>query len=124
MLHWKIPASLKHMKKPHHVGTHIGIRIVDAVTHAGLRPQVHHHLRHIFLKKTEHVSLVPQISFDKSIVLIFPQDSQAVFFQFYVIVIVQIIETDDPGAFFQKASGQMETDKPGAARHQIRLACI
>ena len=96
MLYRKIPASLQYMEKSHHIGAHIGVRIVYAVTHTGLRSKIDHHLGRIFLEQAEHIPLVTQIPLDKSIVLIFSQNSQPVLFQPDIIIFIHIIEANDP----------------------------
>ena len=117
MFHRKVPASLQNMEKSHHIRPHIGIRIINAVTHSCLRSQIDHHLRRVFLKQTEYIAFIAQVSFDKRVILICPQDLQSVFFQFHIIVIIQVVKTDDSGAFLQETSGQMKADKTCATCH-------
>ena len=105
MLNRKITASLQYVEKSHHVGFHIGGRIVYTVTDARLRSQVHHNIRPVFLKHPEHIRVVRQIAFDKRIFVIIVQLCQPVLFQPHVIIIVHVVETDHPRVLLQKAFG-------------------
>ena len=70
MLHGEITAALQDMEKSHHIGLHVGRRIVNAVTDTRLGSQIHHNIRPVFLKYPEHIRIVRKVSSDKAIIII------------------------------------------------------
>ena len=67
MLHGKMTAGLQDIVKSNEIALDINVRMIDAVTHASLRRQVHHDIKLILLKQSIDRPLIRDIPLNKLI---------------------------------------------------------
>ena len=60
-----VPAAFQNIDEPHQIAVHVGMRIFNAVAHAGLRRQIDDHVKTGIVKKTLHFFPVGEIQLNK-----------------------------------------------------------
>ena len=65
MLHRVMSASFQYIIEANHVALNIGIRIGDAIAHASLSCQIHHHVKVVLLEQSINQCFVSQITLDE-----------------------------------------------------------
>jgi hypothetical protein len=74
----------------------------------------------VALDQAENPIAVGDIELGEGETGVSPELRQTRLFQFDVVVIVQIVDADDPLAAIEQRLGDMKTDKPGGTREKNR----
>jgi hypothetical protein len=117
MLNPVMPTTLKNIQKAREITVDIGLGIFQAVTHPGLSRKINNLLKRVFPEKLFHSGSIYQIKLNKPEIRLLQQHRQTIFFQLYVIVIIQVIEPDNLNPISQQSPAQMKTNKPGRPGH-------
>ena len=116
-----VAATFQQMAKAHQIALDVSRRILQGVTDPGLSRQVDHHCRLLGSKQRHQVIAVLQGHFHKAPSTL-PGDrldlTQPRLLERRVVVIVEIIEADNPISALQQADRQGCTDESGGTRYQ------
>ena len=123
MLHRVMAAGFQNIVKAQKIALHIGIRIDDGIPHSCLGRQIHHNCRMIGFKQVKYQALVRQVSLDEHIVWKSLQFLQPGLLDAHIIVIIHIVQADDPGirCIRQNSLCQVGADKAGGSGDQYTL---
>src|SRR6187431_1717118 len=94
-----VPAALQHVDETLDVGVDVGVRMVDRMTHAGLGREVDNHLKLVVSKKGCHWRTFSKINLLESEPRMLTQNIQPRLLQRRVVVVVEIVQTDNIAAF-------------------------
>ena len=113
-----MPAGFQDVVEAHHVALDVGVGVLDAVADTGLRRQVHDDVKRILRKQLVDQFFVGDVALEEHIVVLrmLPRpgldEPQAVLLQRRVVVVVQVVQPDDPERFRVKP-GMTGMVKPG-----------
>ena len=132
MLHRMMPAGFKDVVEPDHVALDIGIRVLDAITDARLSGQVHDDIEVVFLEESVNESLVGEVALDELVGVPFGlrgfllNDAQTVLLQRRIIVVVEVVETDDAEGIlaFEEAQDEVRAYEAGGAGDENGLVIM
>ena len=118
-----MPTGFKDVVEAHHVALDVGVGVLDAVADARLCRKVHHDVERILRKQLVDQIFVGDVTLEEHIVVLrmLPRpglnEPQAVFLQRRVVVVVQVVQPDDPENFlaFQQAHDKVGADESGRA---------
>ena len=79
------------------VGVYVGVRVGDAVAHAGLGGQVDHDVRLVDLEQDLDHGFIGDIGLDKREIGVFLQLGQAGLLDADIVVVVHVVDADDGG---------------------------
>jgi len=111
MLHGLVPAALQNIERANDVAVHVGMRCLDRVAHARLRPQVHDALEFLARKALRHAGGIGKVELDEAKARILLQQLQARHLQIDVVVLVEIIEADYLITALEQAPGGVKADE-------------
>ena len=100
MLYWIVSAGFKNVVEAYDVALHVGIGVLDAVTHTRLGGQVDHDVEVIFLKKLVYqVAVGNAASYEgprraRSLSFLFYL-TQAIFLERWVVVGIHVVKAND-----------------------------
>ena len=100
MLHRIMAAGFQNVVETDHIAFDVGIRVGYGVTHTSLRTKVDYNVRMVLLKDAIDEGFVCKVSFYKGIVLKFLKFSKTSFFDADIIVVVHVVQTNDPSIRF------------------------
>ena len=121
VLHRPGPAGLQQVHKARQVGIHVGVRLVDGITHPRLRRQVQHaggaHPR----KQLGQGRPVGDVQPLKAEIRVRQQARQPRFLQRRVVVGVEVVDADHGVAARQQAGAGVHSDESGSAsdKHSV-----
>ena len=118
MLHGIAPRDLEHVERAGDVGVDIGARIIEAVTHAGLRREMHDHVRLRRLCDGREPLLVREHRHVRGEAVRLRQNLVALFLQLHVVIGREPIDARHRMAVGEQALRKMEADKTGGAGDQ------
>ncbi len=118
MLHRVMPAPLKDVHEADQIGVHVGVRILERVTDPGLGRQMHHPLRPVTGKQRRHRAAVRHVHALVGKAGLPEQSLQPGLLQADVVIVVEVIDTNDFVTPCQQPPGHMEADEPRASRYQ------
>ena len=118
MLDPVMAAGFQHIDETDQIGIDVGVGILDRIAHPGLGRQIHHPPRSVVGEGFGQHRPIFQAGPRLGKTGINLQAGQPRPLQIHVVVIVQIVETDDFVAALQQAQRQRGADETGAARDQ------
>ena len=110
-----VPAPLQHIEMAHQVGFGVGMGILQRVAHPSLGSQVDYPIEALLGKQCRHSLAVGQVQLDEADIGTPGQIHQARLLQRDVVVVVEIVDTDDLVAMAEQAFGHGVSDKAGHA---------
>jgi hypothetical protein len=123
VFHFGLSAALEHARKPHEIDIDIAFRVVDGVTHASLGDEVHDHVEVVVSKELCHTIAIRQVQLDESEVLADVallrkglEVLEPVALELRVVLVVEVVDTDDRVVACQQHLGQVKADKAGTSR--------
>jgi len=126
MLHLLTAAILQNVGKAHNVAVHIRHRIVQGITHAGLSPQVAHHLDVVQVKQSLEVFRIFQIQLNKRCFFNVTAHNQLIVLNFLlgntpvgqtgileplVVIIIDVVRGNDEPIVHSQPTNQVITNK-------------
>src|SRR5262249_4181342 len=111
-------AAFENVEEAGEIGVEISVRVLQRVANAGLGGEMHHRAEIAVAKKALDVSAFGEIDFMEGKFVEFAQDVQPRLLQRRIVIIVDIIETDDRLATLKEAARQRKTDKSRSAGNQ------
>src|SRR6266704_1064684 len=121
MTAFMMPASLQHVEEAFEVGIGVGMRMIDRMTHTGLRREVDDRRKPVFSEQLIDRRTIRQIDLHETEARISAQHLQPRLLQSRVIVSAEIIQADDAAAFGQQLTGDVKADK---ARRTCDQNCL
>ena len=97
---------------------HVHVRIFGGVAHARLRRQVDHAFRLVGGERRLHRRAVGQVRLHVDVVRVVDETRQPRLLEGDVVVVVQVVETDDRIAPRQQYLGHVRTDETGGTGDQ------
>ena len=118
MLYAVVPATLQDVKKSRDIAGCVHMRVFSRITNASLRREVHDALRFVLREYPLHRSAVREIgpNINKTVIAIEPGETRLL--QPDIVVIVEIVETDNFIASLPQAEGQRIADKASCTRNK------
>ncbi len=118
MLDVTVAAGFENVDEADQIALHIGARVLDRITHTGLRGQVHHPLRLERGEGVVHRSCIGQIGALVDVVRMFGEARQAGFLQRRVVIVVVVVDPINGIAARQQALREGGADEAGGAGDQ------
>jgi hypothetical protein len=115
MLHRVVAATFQNVAKADQVGVDIGVWVVDGVAHPRLRGQMDDAPGLLSREQCRHRFAVGDVELVKTEVLMFAQFGKARLFESNVVVVVEVVHTNDRIASFKQAQSCVHTDEAGCA---------
>src|SRR5882757_3554554 len=116
-----VPASLQNVDEAFKVGVGVAVRVVDGVANPGLSCEVDHFGKSMFCKQCSNRGTVRQIDLYKIESRLAAQDIQACPFQLRIIVVGEIIQSDNVAPLGLQLARNMEADETRGSRDQYCL---
>ena len=113
-----VPAPLENIGEAGQVGIHIGMWMIDRITHAGLCRQMRHGLETAIVEQRGDGLAIRKIDAHEIEARILPQDVQPRLLQRRVVIAVEIVETHDVPALSQQLAADVKADKSRRTRDQ------
>ena len=113
-----MPAALQQVDETDQVGIDVGVRVLKRVPHAGLSRQVDHDVERLGVKNFAQSLALGDVGLNKRKIGLGLKDLKAVFFQFDVIVGIQVVDAGDVNPVRQQAPCKVEPDETGGTGHQ------
>lgn len=111
MRHIHMASSFEDIDKAGKVAVHVRVGILEAVTHTRLCGQVNNAVEYVIGEELFHSFPVGKVQADKGEFFAGPEDIEAVLFQPYIIVAVEVVDADDMVTVVQETPAQVETDE-------------
>ena len=111
-----MPAGLQDVVEPDHVALNISVRILDAIADTRLSCEVHDDIEVVFLEEAVDEGLVGEVALDELVGMVrggrglLLDLAQTVLLKRRIVVVVQVVETDD-------AEGLLGIQEP---QHEVR----
>ncbi|MNR13410.1 hypothetical protein D3C85_1298170 [compost metagenome] len=118
MLGAMVPTGFEHIEETHQVRLPIDIRIVQRVAHPGLGGQVHHLGKSVLLKQADQGRFVDDVHFPETKTRQSLQHLEACLLEFHVVVVVEVVDTDDLLTLAAQALDRMKADETGRTGDQ------
>src|SRR5690606_37823605 len=118
-----VAAALEHRKGAGDVAVGIRERRLDAVAHAGLRREVHDPVEALLREQIRNAVAVADVELHELEVAVRLEQREPGVLQRDIVVLVQVVETDDLVAALEEPACRMEADKAGRTRHQNLQTC-
>lgn len=119
MLDTVVAAALKDVNEADEVGIHVGVRMIERVPDAGLGREVDDALRALAGEVIGHRRAVSDVELDEAEPHLFAQGLEPILFEARVVVVVQIVDAEDPIASAEQLEACVEADEAGSAGDQI-----
>ncbi|MNS78399.1 hypothetical protein D3C72_1120140 [compost metagenome] len=113
-----VPTGFQHIEETHQVRLPIDIRVVQRVTHPGLRRQVHHLGKPVVAEQVHQGRFVDDVHFPEAKTRQRLQHLEACVLELYVVVIIEVVDTDDVLTLAAQAPDRMKTDETGGTGDQ------
>jgi DNA-directed RNA polymerase subunit RPC12/RpoP len=110
-----VAAALQHVHRADDVAVDVGVRVLDGVTHTGLGGEVHHALHTGACKQCGHRRTILQRVTVATEPRVRGQLRESRLLQTDVIVVVDVVHTDDLVTARKQAAGDVESDEAGGA---------
>ena len=117
-----LATTLKNVTKPYEVGVNIRIRVLDRITHAGLRREVHDGIEAVLMEKPGHAGTVDDVQFCETEIRIRLAASQSGFLERHVIVVVQVVDAVHRVAALEQLRANAAPMKPATPVTSIFIA--
>jgi len=111
------PRQFQHHGLAHHIGADIGIRIFQAVAHAGLRRQMHDAGETRSSQGQDRI-LIGDVGFAEREELVALEAGQPRLFQAYIIIVAEIVDAEHGIAALYKRLTNRGADEAGRACNQ------
>ena len=118
VFHAVVAAAFQYIHETHQVGIHVGMRVLYGITYPRLGRQVYHTLWLVLLKKFFNARPVCHIQFVELKQLVVFQQGQPVFFQLYVVIIIEVIQAQDHVTPLHQSLAEGSTNKARSTGHQ------
>lgn len=127
-----MPAGLQDVVEPDHVALDIGIRVLDAIADTGLSRQVHDDVEVVFLEEFFDEGLISEVAFDELVGMPFCgvgfllDLAQAVLLERRIIVVVQVVKTNDVERLlaFKEPQNEVRPNEAGGAGDEDGLVIL
>src|SRR5215469_14321808 len=93
-----VPATLQHIEKTGEIGIQISVRILQRITNAGLRGQMHDRPELGLAKDAFDGAALGEIDLVESKSVKFPENGQTRFLERRIVIIVDTVHTDHRAA--------------------------
>ncbi len=113
-----VAAALQDVGEAGQVGVHIGHRVLDGVTDPGLGGEVDDPLRPVPRKGLGDGGSVVDVDAQFPVAVVFEGAREPGLLQPHVVVVVEVVDSDDLVAARQESQGERGTDEAGAAGYQ------
>ena len=113
-----VPATFEHVERAGHVAVDVGLRILERVTHAGLRGEVNHARKFLAREQRLHAALVGEVHLHETKLRLPLEDGEARALEIRVVVVVEVVEPDDFVAARQQFLRDVGTNESGGAGEQ------
>src|SRR5258705_13913774 len=97
-----MPASLKNIQEAQQIPFNISMRVLNGITQACLCGEIHHIIKFKICKYFLDTGTIVQIPLYKSKVLISSQKLKPRFLQIDIIIVIEVIQPNDPILLSQK----------------------
>jgi len=111
MRHVRVTASFENVDKAVEIAVHVRVGVLEAVTHTRLCGQVNNAVEYVTGEKFFRSIPVVKVEADKGEFFAGSENIEAVLFQPYVIVAVEVVDADDMVTVVQETPAQVETDE-------------
>ena len=118
MRHLVVTAAFEDVHEADDVGVDVGVRILQRIAHAGLRGQMHHAVELLACKQLFHAGAVGHVELDEAEAFLRREARQTRLLESWIVVIVEIVETDDFVAARQQNLRYVAADEARSARDQ------
>jgi hypothetical protein len=108
-----VAATFQHVHEADQVAVDIGMRVLQRIAHAGLGCQVDHPVETLLQRTALHGRPVGNVDLHEAEVLVRLQARQPVALELHVVVVVQVVESDNGVAAGQQAQGRGAADETG-----------
>ena len=89
-----VPAALEHVERAGDVAVDVRLRVLERITHAGLRGQVDDARKFLAREQRLHAALVGEIHLHETELRLPLEDGEARALQVRVVVVVEVVEPD------------------------------
>jgi len=118
MLSLPMPAPLENIGRSDEIGIHVGCRIHGRMGDAGLRSKMRHIGKPLRSKQPRHGAAVGDIASFEAKVRVGTQLSKPRLLETGVVIVVEVVDTDDAVAFTGKPAREMKSDETGCTGHK------
>ncbi|MNH13311.1 hypothetical protein D3C79_728790 [compost metagenome] len=113
-----VPTGFQHIEETHQVRLPVDIRVVQRVAHPGLGRQVHHLGKSVLLKQAHQGRFVDDVHFPEAKTRQSLQHLEACVLEFHVVIVVEVIDTNDLLTLAAQALDRMKADETGRTGDQ------
>src|SRR5690625_1445672 len=99
----EVAAGLQNVQKAGDVSVHVSLWVFQRVTHTGLSRQVNDSIRPVFFKRGVNARLIFEVQTQIGEARVIGHSRQAGFLDIYVVVVVEVIHSDNLVAARQQA---------------------
>ncbi len=118
MLHLLMTAAFHDVQKPGEIAVCIGMGIFQRITYTGLCGQVDHAVKSVIAEQCRHTVAIGQFHLPELKTIKAVQPVETALFQADVVVVIEIVDTDDPVSHLNQFLAGKCADKTRRAGHQ------
>ena len=118
MLDLMMPRTFQHIGKTNQIGLDVGVWINKGVSNTRLCGKMNHSLKGFFRKKCGHRPVIGHIHLDEAKIRVSGKSRQSGLFEIDVVIVVEIIDTDNLIPSRQQTEGGVHADESGSAGKQ------
>ena len=122
MRHTTMTAQLQHVDEAGQVAVHVGMRVLQRVTHAGLRGQVDHPGRLELIEQRGQALAVGQV--ELADVGVRAPRGHAITLDLRIVVVVVVVQADDALTALKQGLAGVGADESGRAGHENRHGSV
>src|SRR6185437_3566451 len=115
-----VAAAFENIGEADEIGVHIRMRIDQRIAHARLRGEMHDMRKPVLGEQRGNAVAVGQVELDEAEAGMPGKLRETGVLQLRIVISIEIVETDNGAAAFQKSLGDVEADKPGGAGNKDR----
>src|SRR5690349_15024030 len=114
-------AALEYVEKSGKIGVHINVRVLQRITNAGLRGQMHHWAELALRKNGLNRGSFGEIDLVEGKVVEFAQNRQPRLLQRRIVIIIDTVDADHRATGFKKPAGKSKSDEARGAGDEDRI---
>ena len=108
-----VTAAFEDVQEPDDVALHIDMGVLGGITHAGLGGEVDHAVGFVLLKEGLYCGAVGQIGVHVAVGGRVGKAGKPGLLEIHIIVVVEVVDADDPVAFGEEGVDKVGADKAG-----------
>src|SRR5882724_3042757 len=121
MLATVMAATLQHVDEAFDVSINISVGVLQRIANAGLCREMDDHGKAVLSEKRFCCRAICEVELHKGEIGLAFQNVEARFLEFWIVIVIQAIETDDLSAGRQQPLRNMKPDKAGGSGDQYSV---